>query len=182
MGQYVKRVSVWWDTKIWRMSKSHTIGGSGKGVTSWEWSVEVRKGSVRFTLVCPNRTDIGDKSKTFVFTRGKMITWWSSGRRIHSLWGRDGEPWRDGWNSRNTIVLFIIRQIQDYGLVSPDSVNGSKMLCGPSFEYKMTSKMVSLPDITIHQDVVDLTVDVAKITKEVSHRNTNFQRPLLYTY
>jgi hypothetical protein len=43
---------------------------------------------------------------------------------------------------------------------------------------KKTSKMVPPPDLTPAQNVVD----VAKVAKEVIPRNTNFLRPLLYTY
>ena len=43
---------------------------------------------------------------------------------------------------------------------------------------KKTSKMVPPPDLEPAQNVVD----VAKVAKEVIPRNTNFLRPLLYTY
>ncbi len=43
---------------------------------------------------------------------------------------------------------------------------------------KKTSKMVPPPDIAPHQNVVD----AAKLAKEVSPSNTNFLRPLFYTY
>jgi len=43
---------------------------------------------------------------------------------------------------------------------------------------KKTSKMVPPPDLASAQNVVD----VGKVAKEVSPRNSNFVRPLLYTY
>jgi hypothetical protein len=43
---------------------------------------------------------------------------------------------------------------------------------------KKTSKMVPPPALAPAQNVVD----VAKVAKEVIPRNTNFLRPLLYTY
>jgi len=46
------------------------------------------------------------------------------------------------------------------------------------FGCKKTSKMVPPPDLAPAQNVVD----VAKLAKEVIPRNTNFLRPLLYTY
>jgi hypothetical protein len=46
------------------------------------------------------------------------------------------------------------------------------------FGCKKTSKMVPPPDLAPAQNVVD----VAKVAKEVILRNTNFLRPLLYTY
>ena len=46
------------------------------------------------------------------------------------------------------------------------------------FGCKKTSKMVPPPDLAPAQNVVD----VAKVAKEVIPRNTNFLRPLLYTY